>query len=150
LIGAGLLVGLAAFSAVIFAAPLESTVLFFAGAILIGFGSGLFSVSTLTAAMLMPAQGLAGRGLALGAWGAAQATAAGVSIAIGGMNAKAMSGAWGEPLMSPATGYSFVYHTEIALIFVTLIVLGPLVRFTQSTIHQSGGTGRIGLADFPT
>ncbi|MFD1509898.1 PucC family protein [Lacimonas salitolerans] len=155
LIGAGLLVGLAAFSAVIFAAPLESTVLFFAGAILIGFGSGLFSVSTLTAAMLMPAQGLAGRGLALGAWGAAQATAAGVSIAIGGtlrdvVNAKAMSGAWGEPLMSPATGYSFVYHTEIALIFVTLIVLGPLVRFTQSTIHQSGGTGRIGLADFPT
>jgi BCD family chlorophyll transporter-like MFS transporter len=51
---------------------------------LIGFGGGLFSVATLTAAMTMPAAGKAGRGLALGAWGAAQATAAGLSIAIGG------------------------------------------------------------------
>ncbi|MCM2562055.1 PucC family protein [Lutimaribacter sp. EGI FJ00015] len=153
--GSGLLVGLIAFSAVIFAAPLDSGTLFFAGAALIGFGGGLFSVATLTAAMTMPAQGLAGRGLALGAWGAAQATAAGLSIAIGGtlrdaVNAQAMSGDWGTPLMSPATGYSFVYHTEIALIFVTLIALGPLVRFRGRTIHQSGKAGRIGLADFPT
>ena len=153
--GTGLLTGLVAFSAVIFAAPLGSSALFFAGATLIGFGGGLFSVSTLTAAMTMPAEGLAGRGLALGAWGAAQATAAGLSIAIGGtlrdvVNAHALSGDWGTPLMSPATGYSFVYHTEIALIFVTLIALGPLVRSHRPSLHQSGETGRIGLADFPT
>jgi BCD family chlorophyll transporter-like MFS transporter len=153
--GSGLLVGLAAFSAVIFAAPLESGALFFTGAALIGFGGGLFSVATLTAAMTMPAEGLAGRGLALGAWGAAQATAAGLSIAIGGtlrdvVNAQALSGAWGQPLMSPATGYSFVYHTEIALIFITLVALGPLVRFRGAPINQSGKGGRIGLADFPT
>jgi BCD family chlorophyll transporter-like MFS transporter len=63
---------------------LGSAELFFVGAALIGFGGGLFSVATLTAAMTMPAAGKAGRGLALGAWGAAQATAAGLSIAIGG------------------------------------------------------------------
>ena len=80
----GLLFGLVAFTAVIFAAPFDSGQLFFAGATLIGFGGGLFSVATLTAAMTMPTDGLAGRGLALGAWGAAQATAAGVSIALGG------------------------------------------------------------------
>ena len=50
----GILAGLVAFSAVIFANPWNSPELFFAGAALIGFGGGLFSVATLTAAMTMP------------------------------------------------------------------------------------------------
>src|SRR6056297_136949 len=154
--GFALLAGLVAFSAVIFAAPLNSPVLFFAGASLIGFGGGLFSVATLTAAMTMPSDGKAGKGLALGAWGAAQATAAGVAIAIGGslrdsVNAVALSGAWGEPMATPATGYSFVYHAEIGLIFLTLIALGPLVsRRASRTTRFTQTETRIGLADFPT
>ncbi|MEM7720562.1 MAG: MFS transporter, partial [Pseudomonadota bacterium] len=145
----GCVAGLAAFSSVIFAAPLNSPPLFFVGASLIGFGGGLFAVSTLTVAMTLPAENM--RGLALGAWGAAQATAAGVSIAVGGalrdiVNAQALSGSWGEALMTPATGYSVVYHTEIALIFLTLIALGPLVARS----HVSPQPDRIGLADFPT
>jgi BCD family chlorophyll transporter-like MFS transporter len=28
----------------------------------------------------------------------------------------------------PATGYSFVYHVEIYMLFVVLVALGPLVR----------------------
>ena len=68
----GILAGIAAFSAVIFAAPLHSTALFFAGAGLIGFGAGLFAIATLTVAMTMSAGGIAGAGIALGAWGAAQ------------------------------------------------------------------------------
>lgn len=153
----GLLIGLGAFSAVIFAAPMDSNALFFAGAGLIGLGGGLFSVATLTAAMTMPAEGLAGRGLALGAWGAAQATAAGLGVALGGtlrdtINAAVSTGAWGEALNNPATGYSVVYHLEIALIFMTLIALGPLVRTHAATRndHPTGETGKIGLADFPT
>jgi BCD family chlorophyll transporter-like MFS transporter len=55
------------FSAVIFAAPLDSPTLFRAGAILIGYGGGLFSVGTLTAAMALARDGQSG--LALGAWG---------------------------------------------------------------------------------
>ncbi|WP_424972245.1 PucC family protein [Dinoroseobacter sp. S76] len=155
--GRGLLIGLLAFSAVIFAAPMNSDALFFAGAGLIGLGGGLFSVATLTAAMTLPAEGLAGRGLALGAWGAAQATAAGVGVALGGtlrdtINAAVSTGAWGEALNDPATGYSVVYHIEIGLIFITLIALGPLVRTRASTRndHPTGETGKIGLADFPT
>lgn len=152
----GILAGVCAFSTVIFAAPMNSPTLFFAGACLIGFGSGLFAVSTLIAAMNLPKQGTAGSGLALGAWGAAQATAAGLSIAFGGalrdsVNAIATSGAWGEALNSPATGYSFVYHIEIGLLFVTLAVLGPLVRTARpisSTNHS--GSARIGLAEFPS
>jgi BCD family chlorophyll transporter-like MFS transporter len=148
----GILAGVAAFSAVIFANPMASPELFFAGAALIGFGGGLFSVATLTAAMTMPS-GKAGRGLALGAWGAAQATAAGVSIAIGGglrdlTNAAAMQGNLGEALANPATGYSVVYHIEILLLFVTLVALGPLVRTASSL--RNGGAGKFGLTDLPT
>ncbi len=152
----GLLIGLGAFSAVIFADPMNSPPLFFGGAFAIGLGGGLFAVSTLTAAMTLPMGTRAGQGLALGAWGAAQATAAGLAIALGGtlrdlVGSLAMSGAFGDTLASPGTGYSVVYHTELALIFVTLIVLGPLVRLAfLKPKEPTTETGRIGLADFPT
>ncbi|MGR3485395.1 MAG: PucC family protein [Paracoccaceae bacterium] len=140
----GLLAGLVAFSAVIFAAPLTSAALFYSGAVGIGFSSGLFAVSTLTSAMTLPA----GRGLALGAWGAAQATAAGLSIAIGGSLRDGVGTlVAGTALDDPATGYSVVYHTEIALIFATLIALGPLVRAQAISTPRPAP---LGLADFPT
>jgi len=150
--GRGLMVGLVAFSAVIFADPLDSAALFFAGAFAIGLGSGLFSIATLTAAMTMPTKGLAGRGLALGAWGAAQATAAGLSTVIGGglrdvIGTLALQGTFGPALATPATGYSVVYHIEIYLLFFTLIALGPLVRV--KAMSEDAGP-KFGLADFPT
>jgi MFS transporter, BCD family, chlorophyll transporter len=150
----GILIGICAFSAVIFAAPLGSPALFFAGAAGIGLGAGLFAVSTLTAAMAMPTRGVAGGGLALGAWGAAQATAAGLAVALGGgirdvVHNLAMTGRLGEGLMTPDIGYSVVYHIEIGLLFLTLAVLGPLVRSRPITQHHPQPE-RIGLADFPT
>jgi BCD family chlorophyll transporter-like MFS transporter len=151
----GVLVGIAAFSAVVFSAPMQAAPLFFAGAFGIGFGGGLFAVSTLTAAMTMPVEGLAGRGLALGAWGAAQATAAGLSVALGGglrdaAGHLALSGALGPALNTPAAGYSFVYHTEIGLLFLTLVVLGPLVRTVSTATERPGAAAKIGIAEFPT
>ena len=57
----------------------------------------------------------------------------------------------GEGLNTAATGYAFVYHLEIGLLFATLAVLGPLVRLAQpSTQPTQSGPARIGLADFPT
>lgn len=148
----GLMVGIGAFVAVIFAAPLDSGTLFFAGAFGIGLGSGLFAISTLTAAMTLETGSLAGKGLALGAWGAAQATAAGLSIFIGGalrdvVNSAAMAGSFGPGMQNATTGYSVVYHIEIGLLFATLIAVGPLVRTRRKTTPQAG---RVGLADFPT
>ena len=148
----GILVGLIAFCAVIFAAPLQSGLLFFAGAFGIGLGGGLFSVSTLTTAMALDTEGAAGKGLALGAWGAAQATAAGLSIFIGGalrdvVNSTALSGSLGDALQSATTGYSVVYHLEIGLLFATLIALGPLVRARPISDTP---TRPMGLAEFPT
>jgi BCD family chlorophyll transporter-like MFS transporter len=145
----GVLAGLVAFSAVIFAAPLSSPALFRAGTVLIGFGGGLFSVSTLTAAMALARDGHSG--LALGAWGAVQASAAGGAIALGGalrdvVSGLAAQGALGPALTGPATGYSFVYHIEIGLLFATLAAIGPLVR---STSDQAQPSSRFGLAEFP-
>jgi len=150
----GILIGVAAFSMVICAAPMDSNVLFYMGAMAIGLGNGLFSISTLTAAMSMPVKGIAGRGLALGAWGAAQATAAGLSIALGGTirdagNAVASTGVLGEGMNTPAVGYMLVYHLEIGLLFGTIVVLGPLVKISFLKPNQMD-TGKIGFADFPT
>jgi BCD family chlorophyll transporter-like MFS transporter len=153
----GILAGIAAFSAVIFAAPLHSTSLFFAGAGLIGFGGGLFAIATLTVAMTMPVGGLAGAGIALGAWGAAQATAQGLSIFMGGtlrdvVGHLASSGALGTGLSDPSLGYSFVYHLEIGLLFATLAALGPMVRLRpiHDLKHATPGDARLRLAEFPT
>ncbi|MBC7739654.1 MAG: PucC family protein [Candidatus Saccharibacteria bacterium] len=150
----GLLVGMVAFLMVIFAAPVHSTALFFAGAWCIGLGAGLFIVSTLTAAMSLPEQGKAGRGLVLGAWGAAQATAAGLSIALGGglrdvMDDYAMTGHLGPIFATPTFGYSFVYQIEILVLFGTLIALAPLVRVSLFNAQNKANAARLGLVDFP-
>lgn len=152
LAAAGALLGLPAFAMVIFSAPLEAPDLFRAGAFLIGMGGGFFSVGTLTMAMALQ-QG-EDVGLALGAWGAVQATAAGSSIAVGGLlkdsiGALAESGWLGQSLVSPVTGYSFVYHIEIYLLFVVLIAIGPLVRRRSPDSDRHEGTQRFGLAEFP-
>ncbi|MEM9168560.1 MAG: BCD family MFS transporter [Pseudomonadota bacterium] len=146
----GALVGVFAFTAVIFSAPLTAPALFQAGVFLIGFGGGLFSVCTLTALMALARPGEAG--VAVGAWGAAQATAAGAAIALGGalrdaVSAVALSGAFGPAFATPAAGYGFVYHIEIALLFATVIAIGPLARHrhTPPTDEES----RFGIAAFP-
>ncbi len=151
----GVLFGLAGFSAVIFAEPVASPHLFRAGALLIGFGNGLFAVGMLSAAMALPLPGTNGsaNGLVLGAWGAVQATAAGVAVALGGalrdgVSTIAQAGWLGEVLQNPATGYSAVYHLELALLFVTLIALGPLVQRDGAARHASRSP-KFGLAEFP-
>jgi BCD family chlorophyll transporter-like MFS transporter len=151
----GILIGIAAFSAVIFAHPMGLAVLFFAGAAGIGLGAGLFAVATLSAAMALSARGGARQGLALGAWGAAQATAAGLAVGLGGIlrdvvDLWAASGAAGVAFQTPAIGYSFVYHLEIALLFATLVVLGPLVRTAILHPQSAGRATRLELAEFPT
>lgn len=149
----GLLIGLAAFVLVILSAPMKAAPLFFMGAFGIGLGSGLFAIATLTAAMTLPVTGTAGRGLALGAWGAAQATAAGIGILLGGgikdvVASMATQGLLGEGLSGPATGYATVYHLELVLLFLTLIAMAPLVRRTRT--QETTDKAKIGLAEFPT
>ncbi len=158
----GAVTGVFAFAAVIFSAPLNSAALFRLGAMLIGFGGGLFAVGTLVAAMGMDVQGRFG--MALGAWGAVQAAAAGGGIALGGairdlVAGLAAGGALGSAMDQPAIGYTVVYHLEIALLFAALAVLGPLVNMLggePERIPDRFGraepktmTKRFGLAELP-
>jgi BCD family chlorophyll transporter-like MFS transporter len=146
-------VGFAAFACILLSHPAGSVFLIFLGTALIGLGGGLFSVSTLTTAMSLPVRGQAGRGLALGAWGAAQATAMGLAIIIGGvvrdgLNGLALSGALGPRLTGIATGYDAVYLLEICLLGATLVAVRSLVR--KLDYPSTAASPRIGLADFPT
>ncbi|MEL6677408.1 MAG: PucC family protein [Pseudomonadota bacterium] len=146
----GIVVGVFSFSAVIFAGPLQSGLLFGTGATLIGLGGGLFAVSTLVTAMALKTEGT-GAGLALGLWGAAAATATGVGVASGGILRDAVTrlaetGLLGPAMSDPAVGYSTVYHIEIGLLFITLIALGPLTRRGRPTHDKAS---KIGLAEFP-
>ncbi|XBQ16990.1 MAG: BCD family MFS transporter [Oceanicaulis sp.] len=146
----GMVIGVFAFAAVILSDPLGSPLFFRVGAVLIGLGGGLFSVGTLTAAMELGEAN--GSGLALGAWGAVQATAAGIAVIAGGsirdlVHALAEAGTLGPAWQGPAVGYSVVYHIEIGLLFAALAAIGPLAR------HAGGGgqrrSGKFGLAEFP-
>jgi BCD family chlorophyll transporter-like MFS transporter len=150
LAGYGAVVGIFAFAAVIFSAPLTSVLLFRIGTGLIGFGGGLFAAGTLTAAMAIARNGESG--LALGTWGAVQATAAGSGIALGGgirdaISSLADKGLLGRALMDPSTGYSVVYHIEVALLFATLVAIGPLVRTVRASSSRS--QSKFGLVEFP-
>lgn len=143
----GALLGILGFSAVIFAAPVASLPLFWLGITVIGFGGGWFSVGTLTASMSLAEGGQSG--LAIGAWGAVQATVTGLGIAVGGalrdaVSSLAVRGALGPGLTDPSVGYSFVYHLEIALLFGTLVAIGPLVR-----VRERRGPRPFGLAEVP-
>ncbi len=147
LAGFGAAMGIAAFLCVLFAGPLHLVGLLAVGAAAIGLGGGLFSVGTLTAAMNISDEGHTG--LALGAWGAVQASCGGAAIAVGALvrDVVASAGverALGPELAGPSTSYAFVYGVEIILLLATIIVLGPLVRGAQNA-----SSARFGLSEFP-
>jgi BCD family chlorophyll transporter-like MFS transporter len=146
--GVGAVVGIAAFLQLLFAAPLGLPALVATGALTIGLGLGLFSVGTLVAAMALGRDGTAG--LALGAWGAVQASCAGLAVAIGGIlrdaiSALALTDGLGATLAMRATGYGTVYALEIGLLLATLVVLGPLVGRVRLAAPK-----HFGLTEFPT
>jgi BCD family chlorophyll transporter-like MFS transporter len=117
----GAWVGLPAFIFIILAAPFMSVYLFVLGIFLIGLGGGLFAHGTLTASMTLapPDQ----TGLAMGAWGAVQATASGLGMALGGLLRDGVA-----QLSNSVTGYSAVYGIEIVMLILTLLAMKPLLR----------------------
>jgi BCD family chlorophyll transporter-like MFS transporter len=144
----GAVFGLPAFALVIMSASLDSAIVFRMGTVLIGFGGGLFAVGMLTAAMNLARE--SDSGIALGAWGAVQATAMGVAVAVGGgvrdiVHVMAEWGTLGPAFSDPNAAYGVVYHIEIALLFATLVAIGPLVRYARPTETNRA----FGLAEFP-
>jgi BCD family chlorophyll transporter-like MFS transporter len=117
--GLGVACGLPAFLAVIASAPMQSPGLFGLGTLLIGLGAGMFGHGTLTATMNLAPKDQAG--LALGAWGAVQATCAGLAMALGGVLRDSVAHA-----TDSATGYIAVYSLEVFLLCATLAAMFPL------------------------
>ena len=117
----GAMVGVPAFLAVLLSASMASATLFTMGAVCIGFGAGLFGHGTLTATMNQAPPGQAG--LALGAWGAVQASTAGVAMALGGIIRDLAA-----QVTHSALAYSTVYGLEVLLLLLTLLVMNPLVK----------------------
>ena len=139
----GAFVGLPAFILVTLAGPLESAGLFRIGVGLIGFGGGLFSIGTLTAAMGM--EDKSRTGLALGAWGAVSAAAGGLALGLGGVIRDMVAGL-GSAAQSAFASYGVVYGLELILLTMTLVAIGPLVRHARD---EAGADRKIGLAELP-
>lgn len=151
LAGHGMVWGILAFVAVICGGAFNLTPIFCSGVFLIGLGGGMFSVGTLTSAMSLARNGKSG--IALGAWGAVQATAVGLAILVGGglrdlVSSLAESGLLGTAMSTPATAYVVVYHLEIGLLFAALVAIGPLARYAPAG-DKTPTNSKFGLADLP-
>ena len=117
----GSLFGIPAFFAVILSGFIHEPILFALGTLSIGFSAGLFGHGTLTATMNLAPNGQSG--LALGAWGAVQASAAGIAITLGGVIRDMIA------LKSNSyLGYTSVYGLEIVLLIATIWAMYPLIK----------------------
>ncbi len=130
----GALTGIPAFLAIIATLYVPSVSLFACAALVLGIGAGLFGHGTLTATMrAAPKEQV---GLALGTWGAVQATAAGIAVAVGGIMRDIITG-WTEGTQALMGGaYLSVFAFEVLLLILACIALIPMVR-------ANGRTGKI-------
>ncbi|MGX9357237.1 PucC family protein [Roseobacteraceae bacterium S113] len=126
----GAVVGLPGFGAIIASAWFGGAGLFVAGAVGAGLGAGLFSHGTLTASIRNAPKGQIG--LALGAWGAVQATCAGIGIALAGIFRDILVKAPVFSGLHPSTPYNFVFSIEMVCLVLAILFAIPLV--------VSGGT----------
>jgi len=118
------LLGAIGFAAVVVAATVGSAVMLPLGVCLIGAGGGLFGHGTLTSVMNTAPRGQAG--LALGVWGAVQATGAGVGVAAGGLARDLVLYLLPPGDRAAAASYTAVYGIEILLLIATFLVMAPL------------------------
>lgn len=130
----GTLIGLPAFALIIAAGPLGSAALFVIGTGLAGLGAGLFGHGTLTATMRSAPR--AQVGLALGAWGAVQATAAGIAVAMGGAIRDIIAALPGAETFRPETPYTPIFALELLLLLAAIIAIF-ILRRRQAGLSQT-------------
>jgi MFS transporter, BCD family, chlorophyll transporter len=147
----GTLIGVFAFVAILLAGVTGAAWPLQLGALFLGMGGGFFLVGTLTAAMEL--QRAEQNGLAMGAWGAVQATAMGLAVIGGGVIRDlsaflAQGGRFGPGFMGPSAGYMLVFQLEIVALFLAMVALGPLVVAERHRGPDSPRS-RFGLAELP-
>ena len=122
----GTAIGIPGFLAIIYASMGGGLFSFLTGTFLVGLGAGLFSHATLTAAMRSAPKDRIG--LALGTWGAAQATAAGVGVALAGIVRDIIVGLQGATGNAVSVPYNAVFLIEAASLLAAILVIWPMVR----------------------
>lgn len=123
LIGAA--IGVPGFMAIIGSSSFAGAPLFIAGTLATGLGAGLFSHATLTSAIRNAAPDQIG--LSLGAWGAVQATAAGIGVALAGVVRDLLVGLNTASGLTAQTPYNVVFMIEIAFLILAALVAMPLL-----------------------
>lgn len=136
----GAIVGIPGFGAIIFASMGGGITSFLMGTFLVGLGAGLFGHSTLTATMRSAPKDQIG--LALGTWGAAQATAAGVGVALAGIVRDVVVGLQGSTGNIAHTPYNTVFIIEAVSLFAVLFVIWPMARQVSNRIDISTTTAK--------
>jgi MFS transporter, BCD family, chlorophyll transporter len=125
----GAWVGVPAFVMIIVSGVISMPLLFVLGTLLVGFGAGLFGHGTLTATMIQAPEDQ--RGLALGVWGAVQATAAGIGVAAGGIIRDAMASLTDSGPMLP---YAAVYALEVILLLAAIVAMIGIFRSANTSL----------------
>jgi BCD family chlorophyll transporter-like MFS transporter len=132
--GLGALLGLPAFALVIAAGLYQAPAMFPVGVLLIGLGAGLFGHGTLTVTMNHAPREQTG--LALGAWGAVQASATGLAIAAGGLLRDLV-----HHFSGTLAGYVTVYAIETVMLVLTLLLMRPLLGRNRPVGSRSATRG---------
>jgi BCD family chlorophyll transporter-like MFS transporter len=122
----GALLGVPGFAAIVLSSVLGGIYPFVFGTFAIGVGIGLFGHGTLTATMRAAPPNRTG--LALGAWGAVQATAAGIGVALAGIVRDGLAAVPDLAGSNPATPYIAVFTLEAVFLLVAIAVAVPLAR----------------------
>jgi BCD family chlorophyll transporter-like MFS transporter len=132
----GAAIGIPGFAGIIVSSMMGAGIpLFLLGTLATGLAAGLFGHATLTATIRSAPKDRIG--LALGAWGAVQATAAGIGIALAGIVRDVIVGLQGSQTDAVATPYNVVFAIEIVFLLLAVVVLYPMVRSAQERNRQS-------------
>jgi BCD family chlorophyll transporter-like MFS transporter len=121
----GAMVGLPGFAAIIMSSAYGGAFVFCTGTLAIGLGAGLFGHGTLTATIRNAPKGQIG--LALGAWGAVQATCAGIGVVLAGIVRDILVSTSDSAGLQISTPYNVVFTIEMAFLVVAILIAIPLV-----------------------
>ncbi|MEN8243097.1 MAG: BCD family MFS transporter [Chloroflexota bacterium] len=120
--------GIFAFALIIFSSYLSSLVIFYAGVILLGFATGLATVSNL--ALMLDMTSVGSVGLFIGAWGMASALAR--------LTGNMLSGTVNALANNSVFGYVIVFSLEISILLISLSILRQVdVSLFQTKAEQN-------------
>lgn len=134
----GAAIGIPGFLAIILSSVALGPMLFVAGTLAAGLGAGLFGHATLTATIRSAPEGRIG--LSLGAWGAVQATCAGIGVLMAGIVRDVLVGVSATTGLSPQTPYNVVFGIEIAFLVITVFVALPMFMKRGEKLKSKGET----------